>query len=72
MDAQIFQIDEQRSKRDALIRIPAPIDLLAATRSAAEFAVWYAGAMLTIHVALIRSAVSAMQNSFQIEASNHE
>lgn len=72
MDAQIFQIDEQRSKRDALIRLQAPIDLLAATRSAAEFAAWYVGAMLTIHVSFVRSAIAAMQNSFQIEASIHE
>jgi len=72
MDAQIFQIDEQRRQRGTAMVSPVPIDLIAATRSATEFFAWYAGAMLTIHVSLVRSAIAAMQNSFQIEASNHE
>ena len=61
MDAQIFQIDKQRSKRAAqLPAFPIPMDLMAATRSATEFFVWYAGAMLTIHVAIVRSACESM------------
>lgn len=59
MDAQVFQIDKQRSKRAAqLPAFPIPMDLMAATRSATEFFVWYAGAMLTIHIAMVRSAMS--------------
>ena len=61
MDAQVFQIDEQRSKRSAqLPAFPIPLDLVAAMRSATEFFVWYAGAMLTIHVAIVRSACESM------------
>ncbi len=61
MDAQVFQIDEQRSKRSAqLPAFPIPLDLVAATRSATEFFVWYAGAMLTIHVAIVCSACESM------------
>lgn len=72
MDAQIFQLDEQRRQRSTAIAFPVPADLITATRSATEFFAWYAGAMLTIHVSFVRSAIAAMQNSFQIEASNHE
>jgi hypothetical protein len=64
MDAQIYQLDEQRSRRAALIAFPVPMDLVAATRSVTEFMVWYAGAMLTIHAALVRSAVEVVQHEF--------
>lgn len=62
MDAQVFQIDEQRSKRAAhLPAFPVPLDLLAMTRSATAFCVWYAGAMLTIHVSMVQAAFSGVR-----------
>jgi len=72
MDAQIFQIDEQRRQRSTAMAFPVPADLITATRSAAEFFAWYAGAMLTIHVALVRSAIESLQSTFSIEGKHHE
>ncbi len=72
MDAQIFQLDEQRRQRSTAMAFPVPADLITATRSAAEFFAWYAGAMLTIHVALVRSAIESLQSTFSIEGKHHE
>lgn len=72
MDAQIFQLDEQRRQRSTAIAFPVPADLITATRSATEFFAWYAGAMLTIHVALVRSAIESVQATFSIEGNHHD
>lgn len=72
MDAQIFQLDEQRRQRSTAIAFPVPADLITATRSATEFFAWYAGAMLTIHVALVRSAIESVQATFSIEGKHHD
>ena len=53
MDAQVFNLDEQRIKRAALIPI---IDPFAAMSSAGSFFSWYAEMMVTAHVAMVRAA----------------
>ena len=60
MDAQTIQIDERRSKRAQVVAFTAPLDVVAATRSATAFFVWYAGAMLNFHVAMVCSACKSM------------
>ena len=62
MDAQIFQIDEQRHKRHHATYNGFPVlDVMRATQSAAAFFTWYAGALLSFHVAVLRSAVERME-----------
>ncbi len=72
MDAQIFQLDEQRLQRRAPIAFPVHVDLIEVTRSAMTFYAWYAGAMVSVHVALVQSAIESVQDTFSIEGKHHE
>lgn len=57
MDAQIFQMAEQRSKRAAHAASLPLLDVVRATSSAAAFFTWYTGALLRFHVTLLRAAL---------------